>query len=262
MHPTTRWIPAALFGVAAALLICAAAPAERIGPEDRERLIEAQRFRIDALRAKARADSLLRAVVGPDSSAPAGLFALELIGKYRFSDRDYRGAIDALQRRERLSPGSAEALYYIGLAHKELGEPEQALDALRRAASLDPGNADRQLWLGLLLHQQDSPREAEAAFERSTRADSTSLTAAIAFRMRGNLAFQDGRYEDAARAFEHAVRIDDSDEFSWMRLDAAYRKLGLDAAERAARIPVRHFIDAPLPPLPDSIVRGAGGFRR
>ena len=153
------------------------------------------------------ADSVYRSIVTDDSTRSDARFAMNEMAKLHFRQKDYPGALGLLQRRIALDPNSDEAYYYMGLSYKEMKQYPEALAALRQAASLADTKADRHFWLGILYEQVDSTAKAVAEFERSVQLDSTSATAAIAFRQLGYHRLLDKDFTGATPLLEKAVAI-------------------------------------------------------
>jgi tetratricopeptide (TPR) repeat protein len=211
-------------------------------PEERDLLMMGQIYVIQGK--PERAESLYVSIVESDSTRRVAWFALNQLGKLKFRLKDYPGTVAALERRNRLDPNSGEAYYYIGLSYKEMKGYPEALDALRRAAELEPDKADRQFWLGIMYAQLDSTRQAETAFARSVETDSTSASAAVAFRQLGFYALLDKRYAEATRLLERSVELNESDVQAWVWLAQGYQNAGnrskaLDGYERALQLDPR-----------------------
>lgn len=211
-------------------------------PEDRDLLVMGQIYVIQGK--PERAESLYVSIFEADSSRRVAWFAMNQLGKLEFTQKDYPAAIAAFERRNRLDPNSGEAYYYIGLAYKEMKEYPQALDALRRAAELEPNKSDRQFWLGIMYAQLDSTQQAERAFAKSIETDSTSATAAVAYRQLGFYALLAKRYSEAIRYLERSIELNESDVQSWVWLAQGYQNAGnrskaLDGYERALQLDPR-----------------------
>ncbi len=180
----------------------------------------------------AQSESVYTAVLEKDSTSSDGKFALLELGKLRFRQKDYPGAVGVMERRIALDPTGDEAFYYTGLSYKEMKQMPEAIAALRQAAALAPGKADRQFWLGLCLAQVDSIPEAREALLRSVEIDSTSKNAAIAYQQLGYRALLSKSYSDAAWYLDRSVAINANDFQSWVWLGQAYQNMG--NRERAA----------------------------
>ncbi len=208
-------------------------------PEDRDLLIMGQIYVIQGK--PERAESLYVSIFEADSTRRVAWFAMNQLGKLRFTQKDYPAAIAAFERRIRLDPNSGEAYYYIGLSYKEMKQYPEALDALRRAAELEPDKPDRQFWLGIMYAQLDSTDQSCEAFARSVEKDSTSATAAVAFRQLGFCALLGKKYSEAIRLLERAVELNESDVQAWVWLAQGYQNAGnrskaLDGYERALQL--------------------------
>ncbi len=198
---------------------------QRGEPEPEDLLRLAQIFVIQ--KNTAAADSLYRTIVGLDSTSNSAKFALTEMGKIKFRDRDYAGAVDLLQRRIRLDPGSDEAYYYLGLSYKELKQYPDALAALQQAAALADSKADRHFWLGILYEQVDSLPAARGELERAVQLDTTRSTqTGIALRQLGYYKLLDKDYPEAIRLLESAAELLPKDVQTWVWIGQGYQNSG------------------------------------
>jgi len=157
------------------------------------------------------ADSVYRAIIAVDSTRSDARFAMNELAKLKFRQKDYPGAVAMLKRRIALDPNSDEAYYYMGLSYKEMKQYPEALAALKQAATLADGKPDRHFWLGILYEQVDSTAQAVSEFQRSVALDSTSATAAIAYRQLGYHRLLEKDYPGATPYLERAVAISPKD---------------------------------------------------
>jgi tetratricopeptide (TPR) repeat protein len=190
-------------------------------PDARDMLLIGQMFvfqnRLDA------ADSTYRAIITRDSTRSEARFAMNELGKLRFRQKDYPGAISILSRRIALDPNSDEAYYFMGLSYKEMKQYPEALNALRQAAQLGDTKADRHFWLGILYEQVDSTALAVPEFERSVALDSTSATAAIAYRQLGYHRLLQKDFTGATPLLERAAAINPKDVQTLVWLGQGYQ---------------------------------------
>ncbi|HEY6865644.1 MAG TPA: tetratricopeptide repeat protein [Candidatus Eisenbacteria bacterium] len=191
------------------------------------------------------ADSIYRTIVAQDSTSAGARFALAELGKMRFRDGDYVGAVNLLQRRIALDPNADEAYYYLGLSYKELKQYPQALAALRQATVLADAKADRHFWLGLLYAQVDSVEAARHEMQRVLDLDTTaSLQRGIALRQLGYYKLLDKDYPEAVRLLESAaglIKDPASLGQTWVWIGQGYQNSGnrtkaLEAYNRALQI--------------------------
>lgn len=183
-----------------------------------------------------RADSLYRAIIDRDSTTGDAKFALGEMGKLRFRQKDYPGALSLLERRIALDPNNGEAYYYIGLSHKEMKEYPQALAALQQAASIDTAKADRHFWLGIMYAQMasradgtlqpDTVQLAQGALTRSVALDSTSRTAGVAYRQLGFYRLYGKDWGGAIPLIERATIVNGQDVQAWVWLAQGYQNAG------------------------------------
>jgi tetratricopeptide (TPR) repeat protein len=212
---------------------------EKSDPGPRELLTMAQMKAF--LGQVAEAESLYQVVIGRDSTSVDAKFAMNELGKLRFSQKDWAGALAQFQRRIALDPSNGEAYYYSGLSYKQLDQLPEAITALERAAAIDTAKADRAFWLGVVYDQQKRIPEARAAFERSVAIDGTSKLAAKAFAQLGFYRLLDKDWSGAVGQLEQAVQDDEQDVQSWVWLGQAYQNSGnrakaLEAYRRALQL--------------------------
>lgn len=177
----------------------------------------------------AQAESLYQALVGQDAGGRHGKFALTELGKIRFREKDYPGAIAYFDRRNALDPKSDEAYYFIGLSYKEMKETPKAIEAMLQSVALAPDKADRHFWLGILYAGvPDSGARARSALNQAVALDSagTSKNTGIALRQLGFYDLLDKRWSDAIQKLERAVQIDPNDFQAWLWLGQAYQNSG------------------------------------
>jgi tetratricopeptide (TPR) repeat protein len=173
-----------------------------------------------------RADSTYRAMIDKDSTTSDARYALVELGKLRFRQKDYPGAVATMERRIALDPNSDEAYYYAGLSYKELKQLPEAIAALRQSATLAPNKPERHFWLGLVLATADSIPDAVAALARSTELDSTSKNAAVAFRQMGYQALLAKNWGRAIELLERSAVLNDKDVPTLVWLAQGYANSG------------------------------------
>jgi tetratricopeptide (TPR) repeat protein len=196
-------------------------------PEPEDQLRMAQVLVIQ--KQPAQAESLYRALVSQDESGRHGKFALNELGKIRFREKDYPGAIGYFERRNALDPKSDEAYYFIGLSYKEMKETAKAIEAMRQSVALAPDKPDRHFWLGILYTGvPDSTAEARTALNRAVELDSagTSKNTGIALRQLGYYDLLAKNWPEAIRKLERAVQIDPNDWQAWLWLAQGYQNSG------------------------------------
>jgi tetratricopeptide (TPR) repeat protein len=199
---------------------------ERADPEPDDQLRMAQVLVIQ--KQPARAESLYRSMISADSTSRLAKFAMNELGKMRFREKDYEGAIGNFQRRIALDPQNDEAYYYIGLSHKEMKRYPEALAALRQASTLAPDKVDRRFWLGIMYAQVDSIPQARLEFNQVTKLDSLGAqkTTGVAHRQLGFYLLIDKNYPEAIRHLERAVAIEPKDVQAWVWLGQGQQNSG------------------------------------
>jgi len=173
-----------------------------------------------------RADSVYRGIVQRDSTTSEARFALVELGKLHFRQKDYEGAIQLLERRNRMDPPNADAYYYIGLSRNVMKQYPEALAALRRSVELDSTKGDRYFWLGVVSDAMKQTDDAQRSFERSVQLDSTSALAGKAYRQLGFYRLLAKDWNGAVRLLERAVALDAKDVQAYVWLAQGYQNAG------------------------------------
>ena len=104
------------------------------------------------------------------AESPNDANAHYLLGRTKFNENDYRGAIASFERALALHPKYVEAENNIGLAWRELNEPDKAKVAFEAAIEWQgatPTDAQPFLNLGKLLVDRHQPAEAFSYLERA-----------------------------------------------------------------------------------------------
>jgi len=140
----------------------------RPGPEESlgelRRILQAVQLEKNGKRGEA--VGLLRKVV---ASNPANGYALEILGRFLFFEKDYRGAQAVLERRLALGPRKATVLDLLGHCREELGSPAAALPWYRQALLQAPRNAHACEDLARVLKATGRDDEAARMLEQARR---------------------------------------------------------------------------------------------
>src|SRR5690348_15752958 len=144
-------------------------------------------------------------------------------------------------RATEIDPHYAQAWALMAMGHRalrELGvESDDGMVAAERALELDPGLAEAHAVKAYILQMQGAMDEAVAEADTALKLDSESYEAN---RTAGRLSYQMHRFEDAARYYDKAVGLMDSDVNSAMMLASSYRAMGDTASmRRAAEVALR-----------------------
>lgn len=137
-----------------------------------------------------------------------------------------------------LDSGSAAAHGLLGSVYLNLGDTDRAVAEIREAIALNPNDSSSYAMLGGALTYGGKPAEAVTAFELAMRLNPNM--GAGRFNPAGWAYYMAGRYEDAVRVQEAALRKTPDDFFVYAGLAAAYAQLGRTAdAARAAKDTLR-----------------------
>jgi serine/threonine-protein kinase len=146
------------------------------------------------------------------------------------AERVYREAIE-------IRPGYWVCYGNLGFFYRMRGRYEEAAEQFRKAIGIAPGNSWAHKVLGIIYYDMGRMDESVAMFERANElAPSYTGYANLA-----TIYFVEGRYSDAARMYEVALALDDSDYQLWGNLGSSYlwipgqRDKALDAYREAIR---------------------------
>lgn len=208
-------------------------------PGPKEKLIMAQVYGFT--QQPARAESVYRAVIEADSATSDARFAMNELGKLRFAQKDWPGALAQFQRRIALDPNSADAYYYSGLSYKQLDQLDAAARSLEQATALDTAKADRFFWLGVVYDQLKRTADARSAFERAVAIDPNGKLMAKAWAQLGFYRLLDKDWSGAVQNLDRATQVDPQDVQSWVWLGQANQNAGnrakaMEAYRRALAI--------------------------
>jgi len=137
-----------------------------------------------------------------------------------------------------LDSGNAEAHTLLGTVYLNLGQGDLAIAEIRQALALNPNDANSYALLGGALTYGGDPAEAVKEFEIAMRLNPDM--GAGRFTPVGWAYYFVGRYGDAVKVQEAAIREDPQEYFIHAGLAAAYAQLGRTAdAARAAKDTLR-----------------------
>ena len=144
------------------------------------------------------------------------------------------------QRALELDSGNAEAHALLGTVYLNLGQAELAIAEIRQALALNPNDANCHALLGGALTYGGQAAEGVKSFEVAMRLNPDM--GAGRFTPVGWAYYLAGRYNDAVKVQEAAVRKDPSEYFIHAGLAAAYAQLGRTVdAYRAAGDTLRNW---------------------
>ncbi len=122
-----------------------------------------------------------------------------------YEEERYEVAQGLLKRALELDPKDVRGLYYMGLTHLALKQPDKAVEPLERANQLSPGDADVQYQLGVAYFSAGQFDQAAPIFEEMYKADPNreNLGYYVGFNR-----YRQKNYKEAAEAFEKAKITD------------------------------------------------------
>jgi tetratricopeptide (TPR) repeat protein len=153
-------------------------------------------------------------------------------------------AIKLLEVETAENPDVADYPHILGDLLRRIGDTEGALRAYREARRRDPDDVGAVLTparMAVRRGRADDGRDlVRSCVDRTTKDESR----AALDRWLGELAFQEGRYEDAANRLEQAIQAGESDPAAAVRLGQSLEKLGQPArAVGAYRVAMERGLD-------------------
>jgi adenylate cyclase len=163
------------------------------------------------------------------------LMARQIYVTSREDERASQAIVRTCTRAVEIDPNYAQAWALMAMAFRnlrELGaESDDGMSAAERALGLDPGLAEAHAVKAYILQMQGQMDQAIVEVDIALKLDAESYEVN---RTAGRLNYQLHRFEDAARLFEKAVNLMDSDVNSAMMLVSSYRALGDESGVRRA----------------------------
>ena len=117
----------------------------------------------------------------------------------------------------------AEDAYRLGHAYYESGQLLSAKEAFRKALQIEPAHGGASLYLGQIASAQGDGTEARKAFTDAQAKMPDSPQPSIVL---GNLELRESSWENAARAFQEALKRGAADSSIWYDLVFAWVKAG------------------------------------
>jgi TolB-like protein/tetratricopeptide (TPR) repeat protein len=141
--------------------------------------------------------------------APGSVEAHLARGYYEYyAQGNYEAALSAFRAAERSAPSDADVAEALGLILRRQGHWEESTEMLKRAAALDPRNGGRLAFLGENLAFQGAFQDADVVFDRALSLASSASDAGN--RKIANLVLLD-RSTDRARRLAGELRLDPAD---------------------------------------------------
>jgi tetratricopeptide (TPR) repeat protein len=201
----------------------------RLDPDDVDVQCTLARIYLGTGKLDAAVEELNRAIANhPSSDLPHLLLSqyLQQAGK-----RDE--AVAEIKKAMALRPNFWSYYQELGVAYYNAGKYDEAAAAFQKVTELQPDNSWGFQMLGTVQHAKGERSRALANYNRAI----ALAPNAGAYSNLGNLHYEDGRYVEAAAAFERAAALDPKSPVKHRNLGDLYRKLGRekDAVESYAR---------------------------
>jgi protein O-GlcNAc transferase len=163
--------------------------------------------------------------LGPSAPLLAGL------GEVQFRLNGFADAEQNLKQALRLDARNIVALVVLARLYRATGQSERFEAAAAAALALDPRNAQACYYYGLAKLESG---DRTAAIEHIRRSIQVQPNFSEALKSWGRLLAEDGKWQEAVRAYEQAVQADAGDPETMFLLSTAYRRSGqTEKADRA-----------------------------
>jgi tetratricopeptide (TPR) repeat protein len=160
----------------------------------------------------------------------ANFDAIFNLGRVRYAEKDYQGAINSLREAVRMKPNVPEARFFLGTSLEAAGDSAAALTEYDELIKLDPASAYGLVGSGAVLLKQGRKDEAISALRRAIAIDSKNFEARWSL---GRALMLSEQYGEAVEALQVAVSLDPQRPDAHYQLGQALRRLGRnEEAER------------------------------
>ncbi len=174
--------------------------------------------------ANAEASEALAQAVALDSANFDAVFNL---GRVRYVQKDYQGAIKSLREAVRMRPKFAEARFFLGTSLESAGDSAAALSEYQELIKLDPESAYGQVGAGVVLLKQGKKDEAISALRRAIAIDPRNFEAHWSL---GRALMLSELYIEAVNVLQVAVKLDPQRADAHYQLGQGLRRLGRNEA--------------------------------
>lgn len=175
-------------------------------------------------------DQVLSCSIAPPSGAAQKVAALQgtplelhTAGVKALESKDYRDAIDLLQRAVNGDASLKDAWFDLGRAYAGVNNHADAIGAFRKQIALDPNHKSANLELGIELQQAGKSDEAVDAYRKQIEIAPYDQAS---HKDLGLLLAQMGRTQEAAGELEAAMAVPPEDPETKLALAEVYTKLG------------------------------------
>ena len=145
------------------------------------------------------------------------------LGRVRYAERDYQGAVKSLREAVRMRPKVAEARFFLGTSLEAAGDSAAALTEYQELIKLEPGSVYGQVGAGAVLLKQGKKDEAISALQRAIALDPKNFEARWSL---GRALMLIELYREAVEALQVAVTLDPQRADAHYQLGQALRRLG------------------------------------
>lgn len=154
---------------------------------------------------------------------PGNFDAVFNLGRVRYAEKDYEGAIKSLREAVRMRPKFAEARFFLGTSLESAGDAAAALSEYQELIKLQPESVFGQVGTGAVLLKQGKKDEAISALRRAIAIDPKNFEARWSL---GRALMLSELYSEAVEALQVAVTLDPQRADAHYQLGQGLRRLG------------------------------------
>ena len=165
--------------------------------------------------------------------APSDGSLWNALGGGRFAQKDYLDAIPAFRRAHELLPSNLTVLDNLGCSYFNAQQLDAARETFQKSVEVAPSAPRSHTFLGRIAALPGDASTAESEFQLAVGSPQVDSLAPFHY---GLHLFQERRLEDAARAFEYALRLDPEFASAHMNLGLVLQRRGDMARAPTARL--------------------------
>lgn len=155
--------------------------------------------------------------------APSDGSLWNALGGARFAQKDYLDAIPAFRRAHELLPSNLTVLDNLGCSYFNAQQLDAARETFQKSVEVAPSAPRSHTFLGRIAALRGDASTAESEFQLAVGSPQVDSLAPFHY---GLHLFQERRLEDAARAFEYALRLDPEFASAHMNLGLVLQRRG------------------------------------
>lgn len=134
-----------------------------------------------------------------------------------FENRNYKEALELLDKAAKLTPNNAKLHQLRGIALNNLNKTDEALKALKKSTELNPDDILSQRLYVLSLNQNNLHKKALASINKAIKLNPDDADSHI---VRGIVLFDLDHPEEGLKAFEKSIELNPNDKFMIKMIDS------------------------------------------